>query len=285
MTKPFRWSLSKREQLGSWPDCAIDPVIPTEEFLNHLRQAAARILAMSDGADLAFIGRTPENFFDYLSGMFSDLKAVPQLHLVQYSLRWAEGGVSHIAKNKRDALFEYFCAEGIDPASIATNNRPLALVDFIASGGTMETLVRLLKLQAEQTHVDWNAVQRRLKIIGLTMRRKNSPNTHRWQQKQNWLNIVPDMTIKNVAMEWDFILPLANTRPKTTRPHHPDRWGVSEGRQTTPSQDQLEALALAVHLYDLGKTKSERIALAAIISQTHQIRQPATRALVTALKR
>lgn len=285
MTKPFRWSLSKREQLGNWPNYAYDAQAPTADFLAQLREAAARVLALSDGADLAFIGRTPENFFDYLSGAFAGLNNAPALHLVQYSLRWAgNGGVESIAKKKRDALLAYFRDEGVDPASIANHSRPLALVDFVAYGGTMETLVRLLKLQAEQDGVDWNAVQRRLMIIGLTTRGKNSPNHWRWQQHQDWLHIAPDMVIKNVSSEWDFILPLANTRPKMTLPNHPGRWGEDEGRRMPPTADQLTALATALHLYDHGQTREERTALAAEISRTHQVRQANTRALISLLK-
>jgi len=284
MTKPFRWSLSKREQLGSWPSSGQRP---EAEFLSQLRATTARIIAMSDGANLAFIGRSPENFFDYLSGVFAGLDDVPHLHIIQYSLRWAgEGGVASIAKDKRDALFAYFRDEGFDPAHIAASARPVALVDFISTGGTMETLTRLLKLQAEQDGVDWNAVQRKLRIVGLTTREKNSPNTWRWQQHSDWLGIAPDMVVKNVSVPWDFIIPLANSRPKMTQANHPGRWGEEgEGRQRAPSTDQLEALAFALHLYDHGNAASERAALATEISQTHQIRQPATRALVTALKR
>ncbi|MCF6329378.1 MAG: hypothetical protein L3J02_06225 [Henriciella sp.] len=284
MTKPFRWSLSKREQLGSWPSGGQPP---EAEFLNQLRKTTARIIAMSDGANLAFIGRSPENFFDYLSGVFAGLNDAPHLHIIQYSLRWAgAGGVTSITQDTRDCLFACFRAERFDPAHIAESARPVALVDFLSAGGTMETLIRLLKMQARQDGVDWNAVQRKLRIVGLTTQGKNSPNTWRWQQHQDWLDIAPDMVIKNVSVPWDFIIPMANSQPKMTQSNHPGRWGEEgEGRQHTPSADQLEALAFALHLYDHGSTTSERAALAAEISRTHQIRQPATRALVTALKR
>lgn len=283
MSKPFRWSLAKREQLGSWATAAGRPRLDAE-FLTDLRTATARILAMSTGANLAFIGRTPENFFDYLSGVFDGVDDVPRLHLVQYSLRWAgAGGVKSIPRDKLDALFAYFTAEGIAPHQIATSDRPLALVDFIAYGGTMETLVRLLYLQATREGTDWNAVQRRLKIIGLTTRGKNSPNAWRWQQNQDWLDLAPDMVIKNVSVPWWFIMPLANDAPKVTHAFHPGRWGEGEGRKYAPSEDQLKALRQALALYDLGQTRDERRVLVSKIARTHQIRSRATRQLVSAL--
>lgn len=286
MTRPFRWSLANREQLGHLPDLAVDARPPNRAFMAELRRASARILALSHGADLAFIGRTPENFFDYLSGVFLTVQDAPALHIVQYSLRWpGEAGIAGLAPDKVDALFDYFRAEGIDPASIATGPRPLALVDFIASGGTMHHLIELLKRQSETDGVDWNSVQRRLMIIGLTRRTKNSPNTWRWQQNQSWLHLIPDTKIVNVSADWGFIYDLANVQRKVTPSNHPGRWGEAEGRGEPPSNDQLAALAFAINLFDRGQTREERLALAAGIAKTHQMRQAATRALVAALKR
>ncbi len=286
MTKPFRWSLANREQLGSLPDLAVNPQPPDRAFCDELRRASARILALSDGADLAFIGRSPENFFDYLSGVFQSVNGAPDLHIVQYSMRWpGEGGVEALPADKVQALFDYFRSEGVDPASIATGPRPLALVDFIASGGTMQYLVELLQRMAHQDGVDWNGVQRRLRIIGLTSRTKNSPNTWRWQQNQTWLDQVPDMVIKNVSADWGFLYNIANIQNKVTHANHPGRWGELEGRQHAPSQAQLDAIAFAVALFDLGNQREERARLAGEMATTHQMRQPNTRALVAALKR
>lgn len=283
MTKPFRWSLSKREQLGSWPQAASRPRL-RDDYLEQLRTATARVLAMSTGADLAFIGRTPENLFDYLSGVFEGLEDVPALHIVQYSLRWfGEGGIAAIPDDKLSALFASFTAEGIAPAQIARAERPLALVDFIVYGGTMKTLVHLLRLQAKWEGTDWNAVQRKLMIVGLTARSKNSPNTWRWQQNQDWLDIAPDMVVKNVSVPGSFIVPLASVQPKVTQSFHTGRWGEGEGRHYTPSEGQLDALRMALALFDLGNTREERRRLAGKIAKTHQIRSRATRQLVSAL--
>jgi hypothetical protein len=57
MAKPFRWNFAKREQLGTWLDRADRFHPPHRDDLSALRNAAARILAFSNGADLAFVGR------------------------------------------------------------------------------------------------------------------------------------------------------------------------------------------------------------------------------------
>lgn len=283
MTKPFRWSIARREQLGSLVDA---PVRPQAWFVEELRATASRVLSMADGADLAFIGRSPENFFDYLSGAFADWDEAPRLHLVQFSLRWVStGDTASLAPANVAALGRYFDEEGVGPEAIASGGRPLALVDMISHGGTMENLVRILHTLARARGVDWNAVQRRLRIIGLTVRTKNSPNTWRWQQKADWLSLIPDTPIKNVSASDGFILTIAGLQAKTTDSFHAGRWQEETSGAPATSEAQREAIAHAAALYDLGASREERHALAAAVARLPEMRAAAVRAVVAGLKR
>lgn len=283
MATPFRWNIARREQLGGLIKGPVHRLRLNDMFLESLRSTAARVLAHADTADLAFIGRTPENLFDYLSGCFDGLSDVPSLHLLQYSLRWA-GHVDHIPEPALKGLFDYFTDEGVAPAAIASAPQPLALVDFIAWGGTMEGLIRLLMRQAEREGTDWNAVQRRLKIIGLRVRTKNSPNTWRWQQHQDWLHYIPDTEIRNVSASAAFLHYLGNDQPKVTSSFHPGRWAEEEHAARLPGKDQQTALDFAVKLYDLGRTREERHRLARHITRHRKMHQRATRHLVLKLR-
>jgi hypothetical protein len=254
-TSPFRWTISRREQLGGLVEGLHNRPPLDAGFVSFLRNAAARVLALSNGADLAFVGRTLENFFDYLSGAFSGLEDAPHLHLVQFSLRWTErGGAKALPPKKVAALFDYFTEEGVDAAAIARARRPLALVDFVAYGGAMESLVGLLHLQASRNGVDWNAVQRRLRIIGLRPRTKNSPNTWRWQQHQNWLELSPDADIKNVSAEPEYLFHIANAQPKVTESFHLGRWDEPQDGAPEPDVPTRHAIAMAADLFDLGRS-------------------------------
>lgn len=283
MAAPFRWSLGRREQLGSLIDQVPDRIRLSAAFMEVMRTTAARVLALADDADLAFIGRTPENLFDYLSGCFDGVEGAPRLTLAPFSLRWA-GGLDDVRPAQLAGLFDSLRAAGVDSASIATGDRPLALVDFVAYGGTMESFVRALMAEAQEAGADWNAVQRRLKIIGLRVRTKNSPNTYRWQQKQDWLHLIPDTAIRNVSADAMFLWYLGNEQPKTTESFHPGRW-AGDGQARGPvSDDQRVALDFAVQLYDRGLRKDERGRLAFAITRTDRMHQPATRALISRLK-
>lgn len=283
--KPFRWSIAKREQLGTLIEQAgtVDP--RADGVLREVRRASARIIAFADDANLAFIGRTPENFFDYLSGVFEGIDDAPSLHLLQFSLRWAgPNGLSSIDPEKLDGFFAYLKEECVDAATISSADKPLALVDFIAYGGTMENFVSLLHMQAKRDGIDWNAVQRRLRIIGLRVQTHNSPNTWRWQQHQTWLDMIPDTKIKNVSAPASLLFHLANDQPKVTYSFHPGRWGQDEELRRTITEDQIKALALAAGLYDAGKDRNERTRLAGLITSTPEMRQPATRRLASRIK-
>ena len=283
MAAPFRWSLGRREQLGSLIENVPDRIGLSRDFIETMRTTAARVLAFADDADLAFLGRTPESLFDYLSGCFDGIEGVPGLILVPFSLRWAEG-LEAATPAQLQGLFETFRAAGIDSASLAKRKHPLAIVDFVAYGGTMESFIRALMKEAKAAGTDWNAVQRRLRIIGLRVRTKNSPNTQRWQQKQDWLHLIPDTPILNVSADAMFLWYLGNHQPKTTESFHPGRWDDAGGQRGPVTNDQRVALDFAVQLYDWGRMKLERQCLALEITETDRMSQPATRALALRLR-
>lgn len=283
--RPFRWTISKREQLGRLLVGAPRVNLNERGFLDDLRVMAARIIAIADDADLAFIGRTPENLFDYLSGAFAGISDAPNVHLLHFSLRWTgEGGVAAIAPDKLAGFVDYLREEGIDAGSTSRAPRPLALIDYVAEGGTLRNLIALLHLQAERDGVDWNAVQRKLRIIGLRVRTHNSPNTWRWQQHQDWLEMIPDTIIKNVSAPAGVMYHLANDQPKLTQPFHPGRWDHPPEHAVPMTREQRYALRLAFKLYEIGRTREERARLAAEIAKQPQMRQGATRRVVSRLK-
>src|SRR5215470_4608289 len=83
--KPFRWDLSRREQLPQvplssmavfrhWPQVKYSP-----EFEQELRICAARVIAAAGDTDWVFVGRSPEHLFDYLSGIFEGMPDAPSL--------------------------------------------------------------------------------------------------------------------------------------------------------------------------------------------------------------
>jgi hypothetical protein len=140
--KPFRWNLSKREQLPKvtpaslfgecWPERW--PSIETIEV--ELRLCAARVIAAAGDSDWVFVGRTPEHLFDYLSGAFEGVPEVPSLTLLLVSL--SSGPARNPEKLVSEdpeafaALEHYFLAERLDPKGIASRGKVVTFIDFVA---------------------------------------------------------------------------------------------------------------------------------------------------------
>ncbi len=70
--KPFRWNISKREQVPKAPPIDFGALWPY--FEAELRACAARVIAAAGDTDWVFVGRSPEHLFDYLSGIFAGMR-------------------------------------------------------------------------------------------------------------------------------------------------------------------------------------------------------------------
>jgi hypothetical protein len=128
------------------------------------------------------------------------------------------------------------------------------------------------------------SLQRRLGIVGVTMRGKNSPNAFRWQQHQDWLDLVPDVSIRNVSARAEFCWFCAGDNPKVTRSFDATKWASEAARFPLRGKDHLKALRLAVRLYDLGKSRNGRDAFVSLLTALPDMRKPQLRSLVQELR-
>ena len=285
---PFRWDLSKREQLGALADHE-KAAIP-DGYHDELRQVCAKILAFAGDADLAFVGRSPEHMFDYLSGSLNKVEEVGNLTLFQFSKAyhgkhwdWHTGPRDFNAR-ERDALLGHLVELKIAPLQLTQSVRPLRFVDFVYGGGTFSTLLKTYRQLAQMQKADWHVVEQRLGFIGITDRRKNSPNTFRWQQDDRWLSIAGKVSAKNISVPWFFWDHCANIAPKVTPSHHRGRWLKPSAGSPEQSDKIRQALARAVDLYDFGSTKEERKTFSQALSATGATHQAWLRKLAHTLK-
>jgi hypothetical protein len=284
--KPFRWDLSKREQLPRLIAISDEWTEDWLAFEAELRLCAAKVTAAAGDTDWVFVGRSPEHLFDYLSGVFEGIPQAPSLTLLLFSLR---GNIETVARERPravKALGSYFATERLDPNSIAGYGKAVTFIDVVDTGATFRNLARCLQLWSRQQRCDWNAVQRRIRFVGLTARGKNSPNAWRWHQHQDWLRELPDAEVKNVSMPLQMIQLMADVLDKVTPSHSVDRWAEIRGGKRKWTRERDLALKAACRLYDLGRTRTERLALAARIARlTAAMRDPWLRATVLRLRR
>jgi hypothetical protein len=199
MSIPFRWNIAKREQIGRL--VAGEPAVPYSQFMPELRLCAARVLTFASDAELIFIGRSPENFFDYLSGVLAITSWADRCTLVNISLRVnARAGLRRAYPDFVAPGRLLLATYGLSPRQIIERPRPVALIDLVASGETFGHLATVLVDWAKEEQLDISAMKRKLRFIGITRRTKTSPKTWRWQQQVDWTKDFSPRSIKNVSI-------------------------------------------------------------------------------------
>jgi hypothetical protein len=278
---PFRWDITRREQLGSL--ARGEPATSYPGFLDDLRRCCARVIAIAGDARLVFIGRSPESLFDYLSGALAGTRWVDRLALLNLSL-WFDAQPNAVALTARATVGVQFDALGMDPAGIAASPRPVALVDLVASGGTLASLVELILAFAADAGVDAHAVRRRLRIVGITQRAEGDPDARRWQQRVRCAAPLRPSALKSVSVPWRLWDYLGNDQAKVAQSNPPSRWADPEMQRPPRAPEHAAALRLAVALYALGRTRAERVALARAIVAEGGMRHRALRTLASELR-
>ena len=277
--KPFRWDLKRREQLGNLVE-----VEPAESYLGYktdLAECAAKVVARSDNRKLIFVGRSPENLFDYLSGIFDavDSDKVDLLNISNRRLNVEELRQEYVGAV--EALKAHFIALGISPKQLIESSRGVCFCDLVYEGGTYESLFGFIQTWAEEEKYDWAAVMCKIKFLGITIRTKTSPNTWRWQQHAGWVKKHPQIAVQNISVNHSFWAYLGNTQKKVTLSNYPARWG----KELPPPRSfaTRQALKLAFLIYQRGT--EEKVSFARLLSALPEMKQPWLRAMVNELKR
>src|SRR5690242_3131612 len=102
------------------------------DFTRDVMACCVRVLALCDNADLCFVGRSPENLFDVLSGLLLDSSWSQRVQLLQFSSSWED----RISPSAQAALRSYLERSRLDPWHLAHRAHPVAFVDLVSSGET-----------------------------------------------------------------------------------------------------------------------------------------------------
>ena len=287
---PFRWDVRRREQLGRLLDAPPPPRpswwIPTRwrDLLPEVRTCSARVLARAGDARLVFVGRSPENLFDYLTGALADTAWADRCELLSVSIPW--GDVHDVLPRASvEGLRAQFRALGLSPAEIAAAPRPVAFVDLVSSGTTFGSLSATLATWARAEGVDVHAVRRRLRFVGITDRGKNSPNAWRWFQRVEWAGDYPRSALRGVTVPYWFWTWLGNHQAKTMRSNSAEHWGTDNLMRPPRDPEAFEALRTAVRLHEHARSRDERARFAAELAARVEMREPWLRSLVVGIRR
>ena len=281
MPTVFRWNIARREQLGRLVDG--EPADVGADLTRELRLCCGRVIAMAGDARLVFIGRSPEHLYDYLTGALASTSWSTRLTLLNLSLK--EGGADWRQPDSAAYAFlrEQFAAARLSPREIAASPRPIAFVDLIYAGETFGKLTEFLIAWTTDAHVDWRAVRRRIRIVGVTERQHDGYRTWRWRTL-DWASLYRPSSLKGVSIPWWFWSHLGNSEKKVSRENSPARWGDPEMLRPPRGDGVKDALRVAVRLHDLGHSRAERDAIAAILAAQPSFRNAWCRTLAAELR-
>ncbi|GGM95675.1 hypothetical protein GCM10011609_36650 [Lentzea pudingi] len=251
-----------------------DVEAPEAWYLGDLAECAGKVLARSGNGDLVFVGRSLDSMFDLLGGALDEGRA---LHRLPVSFR--HGPVLHgDVPRVRELLTE----AGVTPASLARRDRPVTFVDVVATGGSFTKLFGLLDDWITEERETWPAIRRKLRFVGVTIRRQTSPNVERWQQRAEWTRRLPASSVVNVSLDEDVWHYFGNWQTKLTWPFTLHRWR-EHLREAKRDERTREALAEAVQLVSLGRTKEVRRMIARGMDGEPALSEPWLRTLQSRL--
>jgi len=253
---PFRWKIESPDELGSLikPDFELN-----DWLLSSIRYCAARILAFSQNSRLVFVGRSLDNVHDYLSAILENTSWSNRLARLNISLYGHS--IDNIEKNypkSFNSLKKYFEELDIDPVAIKRYKLPTSFVDVVSEGGTYGQIFKLLNNWSNELQNDSVAMNKKIRFIGITLRKKTSPNTWRWQQQTEWTKYLKSSNIRNVSVDYGFWDRVANYQPKVTKSFTPKMWETEQAQSPIHSEERIKALNEAHSLYNSGKSKDEK---------------------------
>lgn len=283
---PFRWDLVTPDQLGSMLAGTTKPDL---WFVDDLVQCSGKALARSANGDLVFVGRSLDSMFDLLKGALADLST--EIRLARLPLSFQRRPVEvrpwkwrtpDLSTDQQSAARRVLANLGLTPHARARRTRPVSFIDVVSHGSTFTELFDLLDEWIVETREPWNVIKRKLRFIGVTIRRDTSPKTWRWHQHTAWTQRLPAGAVVNVSLEYAAWSYFGDHQTKLTPSFRPAEWLTPA---TTPNRDDKarQALAEAVAVTTHGRSSAGRRALARAIAGEPALTQPWPRSLVREL--
>jgi len=272
---PFRWNIKKIEELGLLLKNDFDPCSTTfiENFLNEIEKiriliddknqpvifedflkCCSRVLSFSGNRDIIFIGRSPENIFDFYSGIFENTSWAQRIKLLNISIYGLFDCKDNIIFEKKfTALKNHFKELKLAPTDIVKHPKGIAFCDLVWEGTTFGKIFEFLISWASEEKIPCMDLKRKIFFLGITPRKKTSPNTNRWQQESTWTryyNVLKQ--IKNISIPKPLWFYLGNMQDKTIPCNYFWRWNKEVIHLPQRKEENFQSLKFAYWIYKFG---------------------------------
>src|SRR4051794_38276087 len=145
--------------------------------------------------------------FDLLGGALAGLPTQQQLYRLPVSFarpgvrsgrRWQPRPLTTAEQAQARRILG---VADVTPHGLARRNRPVTFVDVVHAGSTFSELFDLLWTWIQHERQPWPVIRRKVRFVGVTSRKKTSPNTYRWQQHAGWTRQLPARAVINVSLD------------------------------------------------------------------------------------
>lgn len=89
----------------------------------------------------------------------------------------------------------------VTPGGLARRRRPVTFVDVVDGGNAFTDLFELLRNWIDEQREPWPVIRRKVRFVGVTVRRKTSPNTYRRRHEAAWTRQLPARAVVNVSLD------------------------------------------------------------------------------------
>jgi hypothetical protein len=269
---PFRWDITKPNQIGRLLDNNFgESPYHYADFLADLTACCAKVLAQSANSHLYFVGRSPDDIYDYLSGILEGTYFRDRLHLLHFSMFYED--VATIIRKEPQALaafYAYLQHLQLDPLNLIQRSGTITLVDIVSRGTTLGNFIKLLQHWCGEIGVAWEAIKPKLRIIAIV---RAPYHTQKYlRQEATWLNHLKPKAIKRVITSKRFWSALGDHEIKVSISYTPKMWGDEQVRQPYHTTMHLAALRQALALYEQGQKSNSRRELVRYMSREQAVR-------------
>jgi len=294
MSKPFRWDIRKREQLGSLLNGPLEHeneyYAGIKHYLDVLPKSCARILSMSDNSDLIFIGRSLEIAFDYLSGILSNTSWEKNCVLLNVSLPDSYDKVQGKYPGAIEGFNDQLNSLDLKPRNLHHRERGIAFIDVIMSGNTFGNLHDFLMKLSDIEHIDRKSIKRKVRFIAGTREKYTSPNTYRWYQDKEgmpWIREYKPSQLRSFTIEeglWDNLI-WPDIEQRVSQHNPPWRWTDAIIEYPLHDKESLESLRLCFNLYTAATLSEQKRLFLRLLQKENAVRYQWFRGLISELKK
>ncbi len=206
---------------------SIDPAIKFTKYIKDIIETSAKILNYCRDGDIFFIGRSPENIYDFLLGAL-DSPWKDRLHLVLISMAGYED-YNSLSSMQKSSIQSYLTNCGLHPQAIISRKRRTCLVDFVCRATTIDNFLLFMGKWVLEEKLSLGDMQSKIETI-LIQKQSDFKSSNNELYDAHYINYYGwgKNSLHVFPVTDSFWLDCCDNLEKITLSYVVDAWGDSE---------------------------------------------------------